>query len=286
VLKPYVSVRRAWARFIFTVAIAGLLTAAFASIGRAGTPAGVAAAAAPPSLSGDSERELRELLAGPSSWTTESLFGNQLPRLAADVFDRYMLWNEIALDTTAIDHTPLTVGDARPRWGEQFGPARTSRAIAIVHIAMFEVVNAVTRRFESYAHVEPARDRNLSLDRGVAQAAHDTLAALYPAQRQRLDSLLVQDVAQMHGTAHELELGEAFGARAATALLALRQADGAQAPDPMVGTGPDDFHLTPSRGPRRSVAADGRFTVAAVVLATAAPPCASSLGPFRSSNAQ
>jgi len=205
--------RRRDARLIPVLASAVLVAAAFPPIGRAGLPEGAAAVAAPSSLSADSERELRELLSAPSSWTTESLFRNQLPRVAADVFERYMLWNEIALDTTAIDHTPLTVGDARPRWGEQFGPARTSRAMAIVHIAMFEVVHAVTRRFESYAHVEPARDRNLSLDRGVAQAAHDTLAALYPAQRQRLDSLLVQDVAQMHGTAHELELGEAFGVR-------------------------------------------------------------------------
>src|SRR5215469_4874151 len=248
VLMPYVSVRRAWARFILSVAVAGLLTAAFPPIARAVLPEGVAASAAPSSLSGDAERELSELLSGPSSWTTESLFRNQLPRVAADVFDRYMLWNEIALDTTAIDHTPLTVGDARPRWGEQFGPGRTSRAMAIVHIAMFEVVNAVTRRFVTYAHVEPARDRNLSLDRGIAQAAHDTLVSLYPAQQRRLDSLLVQDVAQTRGTARQLAVGESLGARAATAILAPRQADGAQAPDPMVGTGPDDFHLTHEPG--------------------------------------
>ena len=240
--------RRRDARLIPVLASAVLVAAAFPSIGRAGLPEGAAALAAPSSLSADSERELRELLSGPSSWTTESLFRNQLPRVAADVFERYMLWNEIALDTTAIDHTPLGVGDVRPQWGEQFGPARTSRAMAIVHIAMFEVVNAVTRRFATYAHVEPARDRNLSLDRGIAQAAHDTLASLYPAQKRRLDSLLVQDVGQMRGTVHELAVGESLGARAATAILAMRQADGAQAPDPMVGTGPDDFHLTPGPG--------------------------------------
>jgi PAP2 superfamily len=232
--------------FAFSIAIAGLFAGmVVAPIGWAGSLEGANAAAAPSSLSADSKKELADLLAGPASWTTVSLFKNQLPRVAADVFDRYMLWNEIALDTTAIDHTPLVPGDVRPRWGEQFGPPRTSRAMAIVHIAMFEAVNAVTQRFRSYAQVPAADDKSLSLDRAIAQAAHDTLLSLYPAQQLRLDSLLAQDIALIGGTAHRLSAGEALGALSAATILALRAADGAQAPEVTVGIGPNNFHLQP-----------------------------------------
>jgi hypothetical protein len=241
--------RRLAIRCAFAIAIAGVLAgAASAQVGGAKALEGTNAAAAASSLSADSKKELADLLAGPASWTTASLLENRLPRVAADVFDRYMLWNEIALDTTAIDHTPLVHGDARARWGEQFGPPRTSRAMAIVHIAMFESVNAVTQRFRSYAQVPPVSDRNLSLDRAIAQAAHDTLLSLYPAQQLRLDSLLAQDVALIGGTARQLAAGESLGARSAATILALRAADGAQTPELTVGAGPNNFHLKPGLG--------------------------------------
>ena len=66
-------------------------------------------------------------------------------------FAQVIFWNEAALRITAIDHTPLPPGsnvDTHPF--EQVGPARTARAMAIVHIAMFEAVNAVHRKYESY----------------------------------------------------------------------------------------------------------------------------------------
>ena len=57
------SVRRSRdARLIPALAIAVLLATAFPPIGRAGLPEGVAAVAAPSSMSADSDRELRELL--------------------------------------------------------------------------------------------------------------------------------------------------------------------------------------------------------------------------------
>jgi len=45
-------------------------------------------------------------------------------------------WNEIAINADALDHTPVAPGENRV-FGEQLGPCRTSRALAIVHIAVF-----------------------------------------------------------------------------------------------------------------------------------------------------
>ena len=93
-------------------------------------------------------------------------------------------WNGIAIDASGLDHTPVAAGEDRV-FGEQLGPTRASRAMAIVHIAIFEAVNAIARRYQSYAGVG-AVGLDTSMDAAVAQAAHDTLSALYPSQRATL----------------------------------------------------------------------------------------------------
>lgn len=217
---------------------------------------GIAGAAVPPAMADEpspsnipaaSRAELSELLSGQASWTVVNLLKHRLPRVPKDAFDRYMMWNEIALDTTAIDHTPVAEGEVRTGYAEQFGPHRASRAMAIVHIAMFEAVNAVTHKFHSYAHVAPT-DERLSLDRAIIQSAHDSLLALYPAQQARLDALFAQDAANITGTPRQIAAGKSLGAQAAAAILALRAYDGSELPEQAVGTGPDDFHVTPGAG--------------------------------------
>src|SRR5439155_1412960 len=58
------------------------------------------------------------------------------------ITDRLRHWNGIAIDASGLDHTPVPSGDPRV-FGEQLGPGRSSRALAIVHIAMFDAVNAL-----------------------------------------------------------------------------------------------------------------------------------------------
>ena len=53
--------------------------------------------------------------------------------------DAVRRWNEIAIDASGLDHTPVAPGEHRV-FGEQLGPGRASRAMAIVHIAMFDTV--------------------------------------------------------------------------------------------------------------------------------------------------
>jgi hypothetical protein len=162
------------------------------------------------------------------------LFSKRVPpRVPVNAFDRLFMWNEISLDTTAIDHTPIQPGESRA-FGEQYGPPRASRAMAIIHIAMFEAVNAVIQDYVSYTNL-PAVRGNISLDYAIAQSAHDTLVYLYPSQSQRLDAILEADTAHIRGSTDELAKGRALGAAAAQSIIALRSDDGSQVPDPSVG---------------------------------------------------
>src|SRR5215212_9367354 len=60
--------------------------------------------------------------------------------------DRLLNWNAFAVDTSGLDHTPPLPGELRV-YGEQVGPGRSSRAMAIVHIAIFDAVSAIDGRF-------------------------------------------------------------------------------------------------------------------------------------------
>jgi hypothetical protein len=164
-------------------------------------------------------------------------------------------WNEVAINATGLDHTPVAPGEHRV-FGEQLGPARASRAMAIVHIAIFDVVNAIAGRYQSYTGIGRAQP-DTSLDAAVAQAAHDTLAALFPSQKPAFDSLLGEDLAHLgdrsrRAKANGIELGQ----RAAAAILALRANDGSQLADPLMGSGfhpgqaPGEWRQDPiSKGP-------------------------------------
>jgi hypothetical protein len=140
-------------------------------------------------------------------------------------------WNAIAVDASGLDHTPVALGEQRV-FGEQLGPTRASRAMAIVHIAMFEAVNAVTPRYKSYAGVAPMP--GASMDAAMAQAAHDTLALLFPSQAPAFDQRLADELAAIHSR-RARELGVELGHQAAAAVLALRSDDGSATPEPVLG---------------------------------------------------
>jgi hypothetical protein len=189
-------------------------------------------ATAQSSLTGENAKELARLLAVPAGKEAVPYSFKQPPRIPASTFDRFLMWNEIALDTTAIDHAP---DPADPnRFGEQFGPTRSSRALAIVHIAMFDAENAISKRYVSYSGI-PSVSGNVSADRAIAQAAHDTLVALYPFQQDRLDAIFDLDIGRIQGTQAALDSGAALGKQAAAAILELRKNDGSAGAEPTYG---------------------------------------------------
>ncbi|MBO0903893.1 hypothetical protein [Jiella sonneratiae] len=120
----------------------------------------------------------------------------RLLRLRGDTLTYLYLWHLVALDTTAVDHAPTGPGIMH----QQVGPARSSRALAMVHQALFEVANALNGTpYATTLHTPPSFD--LSVPPGLTgpqkekflrareaaamtEAAYLTLGLLYPNLRQ------------------------------------------------------------------------------------------------------
>jgi len=144
---------------------------------------------------------------------------------------RVVHWNSIAIDASGLDHTPVPTGDPRV-FGEQLGPGRSARAMAIVHIAIFEAINAIEGDYRSYTGIPRVHD-NTSVDSAIAQAAHDTLVAMYPSQRTAFDQELAEDLGDIPSSQAKLR-GIALGRRAAAAILEIRRNDGSAHAEPVL----------------------------------------------------
>src|SRR5260370_38595546 len=78
----------------------------------------------------------------------------------------------------------------------------------------------------------------------IAQAACDTLDALFPSQKPAFDQQLANDLGQVPNSPPKAD-GISLGHRAASAILALRANDGSQQAEPRVGI---DFITTKDPG--------------------------------------
>ena len=154
------------------------------------------------------------------------------PRHGVDQASGVRHWNQIAIDASGLDHTPIAPGETRV-FGEQLGPGRSSRAMAIVHLAVFDAVNAIEGEYKSYSGVRPA-PLGTSMKAAIAQAAHGTLVALFPSQASSFDDQLADDLTEIPGGRLKTN-GVALGKRTAAAVLAARANDGSQHPEPRVG---------------------------------------------------
>ncbi len=159
-----------------------------------------------------------------------------------DPVGRLLYWNEVMLNTNAVDHIPAELS-GQGIFGEQLGPHRTSRAFAIVQIAVYDSLNAIKPEYESYTGIERAPE-GASPDAAIAQASHDTLVALYPSQAPAINGILTRDLQRIpNGPAKTA--GIRIGSRAAQAILALRSNDGSDYEEPVVG---EDFFPSPLPG--------------------------------------
>ena len=141
-------------------------------------------------------------------------------------------WNKIAVDATGLDHTPVAHGEHRT-FGEQLGPGRSSRAMAIVHIAIFDAINAAQGKYQSFTGIQSAPNP-YSTAAAIAQAAHDTLSALYPSQQAAFDQDLAEDLLGIKAEPPKAN-GIALGKQVAATVLASRVSDGSEVPEPHIG---------------------------------------------------
>jgi len=133
--------------------------------------------------------------------------------------DAILFWNDIALDAVANDHT----GSAQSV--NQRGPTRTARALAIVHLAMFDAYNSIARSFTPYLKNLPQAPGGASPQAAIAQVAFDTLAALYPGQKTIFTTALNNFLGTLP-PGPPRDQGIAVGAEIAKRILAERKDDG------------------------------------------------------------
>jgi hypothetical protein len=130
-------------------------------------------------------------------------------------------WNVVALDTLAV--TPSYVFQ--------------TRNLAMVHAAIYDAVNSIERRYPAYKFIVPALP-GASSTAAAAQAAHDVLALLYPAQQMALDVALAKSLSIVPD-GPDKAAGVNVGKSVAAQIFALRSVDGSATPRPYApGSGP------------------------------------------------
>lgn len=124
--------------------------------------------------------------------------------------DLVVQWNQELIDT-------LAVAGVHP------SRIRVERTYAMMHVAMFDAVNAIERGYTSF-RFETKASRGASAEAAAAQAAHDVLLSLYPSRAASLHALLQETLASIPpGRARQ---GIAIGSDIAAQVLAWRSADG------------------------------------------------------------
>jgi hypothetical protein len=93
---------------------------------------------------------------------------------------------------------------------------------AIVHLAIYDAVESIERRYEPYYTLAPGAIGSPSA--AAAKAGHDALLGLFPKQSQPLDMAYANFLAA--NGIDPLDPGTAVGAQAAANILALRSNDG------------------------------------------------------------
>ena len=136
-----------------------------------------------------------------------------LPAIPANA-DVIMDWNAKA-DALAVEKQLLNAPNARGQ--------------AMLHIAMFEALNAIDRRYAPYK-LNLTADRATSREAAAAAAAYEVLLALHPDKKADLDATLAGSLAGI--TENEAKSkGIELGKQAAAGIIALRTNDGSNTPE-------------------------------------------------------
>ncbi|HET9767783.1 MAG TPA: phosphatase PAP2 family protein [Thermoanaerobaculia bacterium] len=117
-------------------------------------------------------------------------------------------WNNVTLNAIRTDKTP---------------PPKASRALAMVHVAVFDAVDGILGGYSPY-HVTDAAPPGASPEAATVAAAHKVLVALYPAQQATFDAARATSLAAIPDGAAKTS-GIAWGETVAAEILALRSGD-------------------------------------------------------------
>jgi hypothetical protein len=131
--------------------------------------------------------------------------------------DPILEWNAVMIQADAVDHSGTV--------HQQPGPILSSRAFAMTSAAMYDALDSIAKIGTPYLTVAPDA-AGASVDAAVAQAAYDTLAALYSAQTVAFDAALSQTLARLPNGPNK-DRGIAVGHFVANSMLKAHADDGA-----------------------------------------------------------
>jgi hypothetical protein len=138
-------------------------------------------------------------------------------------------WNTVALNAIRAAKTP---------------PPKASRALAILHVAIYDAVNGISRTHESY-RVQSAVPSSASEEAAAGAAAHKVLVALFPTSADALDALYASTLAAIPNRPQK-NAGISWGESVADQILLWRSSDGSDATIPApAGSGPGAWQPTP-----------------------------------------
>jgi hypothetical protein len=104
-----------------------------------------------------------------------------------------------------------------------------ARGLAMLHVAVFEAVNAIERRYAPYK-LDLTADRTASKEAAAASAAYSVLLTLHPDRKPDLDAALAASLSGIAATPAKTK-GIELGQKAAAGIVALRANDGSNAPE-------------------------------------------------------
>jgi hypothetical protein len=113
----------------------------------------------------------------------------------------------------------------------QRGPAVPTRALAIMHAAMFDAVNGIERKYEPL-YVTADAPGGARSEAAAIQAAYTVLTALRPTSQAAWDAQLAASLAVLpghSGSAQSISRGRTWGTTVANAIMAWRSTDGSTA---------------------------------------------------------
>ncbi|HMN96263.1 MAG TPA: vanadium-dependent haloperoxidase [Phycisphaerales bacterium] len=153
---------------------------------------------------------------------------------AADVIDD---WNQLFLD--GVRQSGGVYGPLAP-----VAPGPVSRNAAMMFTAMHDALNAVVKRYKTYAPMVPC-PLETDATAAVAQAAHDVLVVAFPAVADAAGALLKAHLSSIPDGPGK-ESGIWLGTACANGLHALRADDGSEFdPGYVPGADPGDWQPTP-----------------------------------------
>ena len=140
------------------------------------------------------------------------LVGLLLCSFATHAFSQNVVsdWNMIAVQT-------ITLNAGKP-------PTTSSIYLAIMHLAVYDAVESIDKRFSTYAS-SPYAPPGASKEAAVIAAAHRTLVSMFPTQQVALDAAYSASLANIPDSQSKVD-GIAVGEATAQAILELRANDG------------------------------------------------------------